>query len=114
MVVPPLIEALKSEYPNDYQNTLDSACRLLEKLGPDAKEAVPALFWVGKPSVRIQICLALGKIGTESAVAYIFLSKMANDQTEQAHMQRAAAEAMKRILHSKQFKAEDEFKDEKQ
>jgi len=108
VLLPPLIEALKSEYQDDWQNTRDSACRLLGKLGPKAKETVPALlavFWVSKPHVRIQIFSALGKIGTEDTAAFKFLAKVASDQTEPTKVQHAAAEAMKQILHSKQFKA---------
>jgi len=112
VLVPPLIEALKSEYQNEYQNTRDSACRLLGKLGEEAKESVPALlavFWISNPSVRMQICSALGRISTSSAIAIGFLGKVARDQTELPDVQRAAADAMKRILHSKQFKARNEF-----
>ena len=62
--VPGLIEALKNERAQYW------ACLVLQHIGPDAKDALPALLPLFKddlPQVRMQAVMAMAEIGTKNA-----------------------------------------------
>jgi HEAT repeat protein len=67
--IPTLIEILKSKNPSWER---EPAIKALGAIGPEAKDAVPALvraFTVDHDDARVEICHALGNIGPESRAA---------------------------------------------
>lgn len=100
-IVPKLCEALHNE------KACYWACLLIERIGPEAKEAVPHLIDCldrEEPEVRIEVLLALASIGKDSRVAQDKVIKiLQNDPYEGVRY--AAAFALGRLGDAKAIPA---------
>jgi HEAT repeat protein len=85
VAVPALVEALKfppEKDPQAVRNLQEEIAKALEKLGAEAKEAVPALILLLKDKtkaqeLRIQVARTLGAIGPEARAAIPVLAELA-------------------------------------
>jgi HEAT repeat protein len=88
--VPPLVEALKNDKAAYW------VCLVLRDMGPEAKEAVPALtgkLQDSRPEIRREAVLALAAIGAPAAPAVAQIAALLDDQ----HCRTAATFALGRL-----------------
>ena len=98
-VIPVLIEALKNEDDSD-EEVISEAAKALGKIGPEAKDAVPALINVLNyeyGNVKQYAAEALGNIGSEVKGTIPALIKVLKNEYEDSDVRKSAARALGKI-----------------